>query len=111
MDASRGWFRLGLAATSVKVIVIGGTQRREKSTLRVDSPPPLLFFLFEPLYVSATVLYTDNWWNGLMHFFFLRESGGNLFIPDWIFFSPFDIYIWGVEIYSFNWIIWKFRIV
>lgn len=46
-----------------------------------------------------------------MHFFFLMESGGNLFIPDWIFFSPFDIYIWGVEICSFNWIIWKFRIV
>lgn len=54
MDASRGWFRLGLAATSVKVIVIGGTQRREKSTLRVDSPPPLLFFLFEPLYLPLS---------------------------------------------------------
>lgn len=69
MDASRGWFRLGLAATSVKVIVIGGTV-----TLRVDSPPPPFFFSFRAV-VSATVLYTDNWWNGLMHFFFLGKVG------------------------------------
>lgn len=45
MDASRGWFRLGLAATSVKVIVIGGTAEREiYSACRFTSSP--LFFFF-----------------------------------------------------------------
>lgn len=73
MDASRGWFRLGLAATSVKVIVIGGTAEREiYSACRFTSSP--FFFSFRAV-VSATVLYTDNWWNGLMHFFFLGKVG------------------------------------
>lgn len=75
MDASRGWFRLGLAATSVKVIVIGGTGEREIYSLRVDffSFPPFFFFFSTPV-VSATVLYTDNWWNGSMHFFFSSQK-------------------------------------
>lgn len=75
MDASRGWFRLGLAATSVKVIVIGGTGEREIYSLRVDffSFPPFFFFFSTPV-VSATVLYTDNWWNGSIHFFFSSQK-------------------------------------
>lgn len=46
MDASRGWFRLGLAATSVKVIVIGGTGEREIYSLRVDFFSSFFLFLF-----------------------------------------------------------------
>lgn len=53
MDASRGWFRLGLAATSVKVIVIGGTGEREiYSACRFFFLPFL--FLFEPLYLPLS---------------------------------------------------------
>lgn len=55
MDASRGWFRLGLAATSVKVIVIGGTGEREiYSACRFFSSLVPFLFLFEPLYLPLS---------------------------------------------------------
>lgn len=73
MDASRGWFRLGLAATSVKVIVIGGTGEREiYSACRFFFPPRPFSFSFR---VVVSVLYTDNWWNGLIYFFSLLKNG------------------------------------
>lgn len=79
MDASRGWFRLGLAATSVKVIVIGGTGEREIYSLRVDffSFPPFFFFFSTPV-VSATSFTPIIGGTVRCTFFPLRK---NLFVP------------------------------